>query len=118
MEPDFLLKRMSDCPLPPAPPGETAREALDRRIEWTRVLYTERKIPNRMRVLAAWDDLPQHQKDELKGQNIFNRSSLKAEPPEYWDELPGDGPIKWPIRKITVPGAGSYRGLPQIKLIW
>lgn len=103
---DFIWDRIAEVPLPPAPPGETALEALLRRVEWSRLIWTNRAIPNRFRVLAAWDDLTPEQKAELEGVNIFDlRVPWKKINPEYWDELP-DGKVHGPRprARLILPG--------------
>lgn len=98
---DFIWERFDETPLPPAPPGETALEALRRRVEWTRLIWTDRAIPNRFRVLAAWDDLSPAQKAELEGVNIFDmRQPYKPMDPTYFDELP-DGKMHGLIKPTT-----------------
>jgi len=105
---DFIWDRVSKIPLPPAPPGEKALEALDRLIGWLRIIYTDKAIPQRYRVLAAWDALSPEQKAELKDVNIFDRRHpWKKIDPANFDELPFHSPIERP--HILVPYRGPVR---------
>lgn len=98
---DFIWERFDETPLPPAPPGETALEALFRRVRWTRLIWTDKAIPNRYRVLAAWDDLTPEQQAELEGVNIFDlRHGAGSIKTEYFDELP-DGKMHGLIKPTT-----------------
>jgi hypothetical protein len=105
---DFIWDRIAEIPLPPAPSGETALDALRRRVEWSRLIWTDRAIPNRFRVLAAWDDMSPEQKAELEGVNIFDlRMPWKKVNPAYFDELP-DGKLHG-----VVPRPRLIRSGPQ-----
>lgn len=70
---DFIWDRVDKNPLPRGKVGETALEALERRVAWLYVIYSDKAISRRFRILAAWDDLTKAQQDELRDTNIFDR---------------------------------------------
>lgn len=65
MTDDFaeLIRRVAENPLGPGEPQETARGALERRIEWLGTIWPG--SPRRDRVAAALDDLTDEQRTEL-----------------------------------------------------
>ena len=78
MEPETLDRLIGLYPLRAARPGESAREALERRVAWLRTLYNNDKGQRALsteerrkyRVEAALDDLSPQQRAELAGTDL------------------------------------------------
>jgi hypothetical protein len=70
---DFIWDKVDKNPMPDGPPGETAREALERRVAWLGLIYRDKLHSTReFKVQVALDDLTPAQQAELATQNLYS----------------------------------------------